>query len=90
MIAIGKAKSFTSCKMSTNVLLFEHMHSKVAKSANMTKIGVWVRGTYQKTQNLLMISNSLKWAQKNNTDFAFQILHFFAMFFPITFFGTYF
>ncbi len=34
--AIGKNLVFTVCKMSENVLFFEHMHSKFAKNAQLT------------------------------------------------------
>jgi len=54
--------------MFENVSLFEHFHSMFKKSAiinqhffSITKINMG----YQKTQNFMLISNLLKWVQKN-------------------------
>jgi hypothetical protein len=44
---------------------FEHLHSKFAENFNMTPIFFQLNCTgYQKTQNFMLIPNSLKWTQK--------------------------
>ncbi len=54
--------------MFENVTIFEQLHSKLAKSAKVTsKIIPFNKSNYgyQKSLNVMMISNSLKWAGEN-------------------------
>ena len=67
MIAIDKTTSFTFCKMCENVSFFEHMHSKLAKSAKMTKFFVFIELNmgYQKIAEFHVDpENQLKQAQE--------------------------
>jgi hypothetical protein len=51
--------------MFENVQFFEQMHSKFAKSANLTQ-NLLSKNYYgvKKAQNFMLIPNSLKWAKK--------------------------
>jgi hypothetical protein len=64
IVDAAKNKFFTLCTMFENVPFFEHMRSKGAKSANMTKkllTNCILR--YQKAHNFMLIPNSekIKW-----------------------------
>ncbi len=53
--------------MFENVTFFEQLHSKFAKSAKVTSNIIPFNKSnygYQKSLNVMMISNSLKWAGK--------------------------
>jgi hypothetical protein len=68
MIDIGKKLLFTFCKMFENVQFFSHLHLKYAKSAFMTQQNFFLEKYqygYKKTQNFMLISNSLMPAFKN-------------------------
>jgi hypothetical protein len=51
MKAIGKKYFVTFCKMFENVPFFEHLHSKFAKSANMTQNIFLHKNEYEVSKN---------------------------------------
>ncbi len=68
MIDIGKKQLFTFSKMSENVQFFSHLHFKNPKSAIMTQKIFFLKNInmgIQKTQNFMLISNSLMPAFRN-------------------------
>jgi hypothetical protein len=85
LIAIVKQEVFTFCKMSESEPIFEHIHSKFAKSGNIILKNNYFQQKfnmgYQKTQNFMLILNSFKWAQA--TVLFFRILHFLTMLFDV-------
>jgi hypothetical protein len=54
------------CKLFENDPFFKRLHKKCAKSANMTqkKFSNKFSMGLLKTQNFMLIANSMKWAQK--------------------------
>jgi hypothetical protein len=68
MIDIGKKISFYFFKMFENVQFFSHSHFKIAKSAIMTQKKIFLQNInmgIKKTQNFMLISNSLMPAFRN-------------------------
>jgi hypothetical protein len=67
MIDIGKKIPFNFCKIFENVI-FSHLHFKFAKSAIMTQKIFFLKNIdmgIKKTQNFMLISNSLTPAFRN-------------------------
>jgi hypothetical protein len=59
---------YTFCKMFENVQFFSHLHFKNAKSAIMTQKNFFLKNInmgIKKTQNFMLISNSLMPAFRN-------------------------
>jgi hypothetical protein len=61
MIDIGKKLLFTVCKIFENVQFFSHLHLKYGKSFFLKNINMGIK----KTQNFMLLSNSLMPALKN-------------------------
>jgi hypothetical protein len=68
MIDIGKKPLFTFSKMFENLQFFSQLHFKIAKSAIMTQKKFFLKNIdmgIKKTQNFMLISNSLLPAFRN-------------------------
>ncbi len=68
MIDIGKKITFYFLQMFENVQFFTHLHLKCAKNAIMTQKNLFLKNIItgiKKTQNFMLISNSLMPAPRN-------------------------